>query len=443
MNAKNTLKNSKTNEVTVNLRWTDTALMSFNREYNTPFGETYAEGNENQIISKNIFLSPDDKKTRISNHILAIGGPASGKTRCVVLPNLMRAYGSYIVMDPYGDLYKESYQKLKEDGYNIKVLDLINPSTSEHYNPLLYIKDETDVRKLVNCLLENTIIDDNPNDLFWIKSEETLLCAIILYLINYVPKKELTFSTVLKYTSLLGKNEKEFEGMIENKLEKDSKNIVNYYYNKYKTAPEKTRHTIADIAVKRLNKFIGQENSDLTVDDSIALDTIGDTKTAIFLTGFHLAKYQTTLVPMLCMQAFDLLIAHAADDCEIHHLPYHVTLILDEFALLGVIPELVHSLSVSKSYGVSAILIAQTIGQIEEIYKDDAETILSLCGSIIFLGNGNLISDSDSKTYIAQRVATEFSKDFSVSDPGSLIDDKNCLVFMWDMPPFLDKKYQM
>lgn len=233
MNAKNTLKNSKTNEVTVNLRWTDTALMSFNREYNTPFGETYAEGNENQIISKNIFLSPDDKKTRISNHILAIGGPASGKTRCVVLPNLMRAYGSYIVMDPYGDLYKESYQKLKEDGYNIKVLDLINPSTSEHYNPLLYIKDETDVRKLVNCLLENTIIDDNPNDLFWINSEETLLCAIILYLINYVPKKELTFSTVLKYTSLLGKNEKEFEGMIENKLEKDSKNIVNHYYNKY------------------------------------------------------------------------------------------------------------------------------------------------------------------------------------------------------------------
>ena len=101
---------------TDNLSWSATEMAGFNREHNAPFGEDYAAGDENLIVSKHIFLSQDDRKACGSPHILAIGNPASGKTRNVILPNLMRAHGSYIVADPDGSLLAASNRELSKNG---------------------------------------------------------------------------------------------------------------------------------------------------------------------------------------------------------------------------------------------------------------------------------------------------------------------------------------
>ena len=130
-------------------------MADFNRDHNAPFGEDYAAGDENLIVSKHIFLSQDNKKACGSPHILAIGNPGSGKTRHVILPNLMRAHGSYVIADPDGSLFAASSRELSRNGYSVKVIDFWNPKGSDHYNPLRYVRTDEDVRILVDCILDN------------------------------------------------------------------------------------------------------------------------------------------------------------------------------------------------------------------------------------------------------------------------------------------------
>ena len=158
-------------------------MADFNRDHNAPFGEDYAAGDENLIVSKHIFLSQDNKKACGSPHILAIGNPGSGKTRHVVLPNLMRAHGSYVIADPDGSLFAASSRELSRNGYSVKVIDFGNPKGSDHYNPLRYVRTDEDVRILVDCILDN-LGDNSPQyqDPFWNKTETAVLSLSLIHI---------------------------------------------------------------------------------------------------------------------------------------------------------------------------------------------------------------------------------------------------------------------
>ena len=160
------------------LCWTEDEIKEFNRTHNSPFGEDYAQGEDNLLVSKNIFLSWNDSMARRRSDILVLGSTASGKTSCVILPNLMHASGSYVVADPSGELLKRSRAALRQKGYAIRVLDFANPAASDGYNPLLYSVDAEDTLNLTRCLLENTEPGNKVNDPFWEKSETALFNAV-------------------------------------------------------------------------------------------------------------------------------------------------------------------------------------------------------------------------------------------------------------------------
>lgn len=166
------------------LCWTEDEIKEFNRTHNSPFGEDYAQGEDNLLVSKNIFLSWNDSMARRRSDILVLGSTASGKTSCVILPNLMHASGSYVVADPSGELLKRSRAALRQKGYAIRVLDFANPAASDGYNPLLYSVDAEDTLNLTRCLLENTEPGNKVNDPFWEKSETALFNAVFAFLVR-------------------------------------------------------------------------------------------------------------------------------------------------------------------------------------------------------------------------------------------------------------------
>lgn len=152
----------------------------------------------NTILTQNVRMSLNGKMHRRNLLQIVIGGSGVGKTRFFVKPNLMEANCSFLVTDPKGETLRAVAPLLIQKGYVIKVFDLIDPSHSDSFNALAYIKDDKDVMKLVNNFIKNTTPKGaQQNDPFWERSEIALDTALILYLIHEAPPEEQNFEMLI------------------------------------------------------------------------------------------------------------------------------------------------------------------------------------------------------------------------------------------------------
>ena len=245
-------------------------MADFNRDHNAPFGEDYAAGDENLIVSKHVFLSQDNKKACGSPHIMAVGNPGSGKTRHVILPNLMRAHGSYVVADPDGSLLAASSRKLSRNGYSVKVIDFGNPKVSDRYNPLRYVRTDEDVMLLVDCILDN-LGDGSPQcqDPFWNKTETAVLSSIILYLLHFCSKEEQTMRQVLNLAILARDNPKQYDDLFEKARKINNRDSAIAVYDTANLASSKTSLSARTAVTLCLMAFNGQSEEDLSIDDTV------------------------------------------------------------------------------------------------------------------------------------------------------------------------------
>ncbi|MEG1926932.1 MAG: type IV secretory system conjugative DNA transfer family protein, partial [Ruthenibacterium sp.] len=107
--------------------------------------------------------------------ILVVGGSGSGKTRFFCKPGVMSVNCSYLVTDPKGEMLRATGALLKEQGYDVKVFNLIDPSQSDCYNPFVYLRDEKDALKLIDNLIKNTTPKAASNsDPFWESATRSL-----------------------------------------------------------------------------------------------------------------------------------------------------------------------------------------------------------------------------------------------------------------------------
>lgn len=130
-----------------------------------------AKSNRNRILSQNVRMSLDTRHTKLNNNVLIIGGAGAGKTFYEVKPNLMQMPDncSFIITDPKGEILRSTGHMLKKNGYEVKVLNLIDMAQSDCYNPFSYLREETDVIKLITNLINNTTPKDAvSNDPFCI-----------------------------------------------------------------------------------------------------------------------------------------------------------------------------------------------------------------------------------------------------------------------------------
>ena len=117
-------------------------------------------------------------------------GSGSGKSASYVIPNAYQLLGSYVFTDPKGELYDKTSGYLREQGYDIKILNLVNPKNSDGYNPLMHIESEIDVDVIANTIVKGQKIEGSTSDPYWDDMAEMLLKALIYYLLATRPEEE-------------------------------------------------------------------------------------------------------------------------------------------------------------------------------------------------------------------------------------------------------------
>ncbi|KRG12669.1 conjugal transfer protein TraG [Lederbergia galactosidilytica] len=364
-----------------------------NREDIRPFQDPVFQNNVILTETERLMMSnrPKNPKNARNKNVLIVGGSGSGKTRFWLKPNLMQCHSSYVVTDPKGSIVVECGKLLQRMGYKIKILNTINFKKSMHYNPFAYIKSEKDILKLVTTLIANTKGEGKAGDDFWVKAETLLYTALIGYIYFEAPEHEQNFSTLIEFinASEVREDDEDFKNpvdlMFDALEDKDPEHFAVRQYKKYKLAAGKTAKSILISCGARLAPFDIRELREITAYDEMELDTLGDRKTALFIIISDTDDTFNFLVSMAYTQLFNLL-CDKADDVYGGRLPIHVRCLIDEAANIGQIPKLEKLMATIRSREISACLVLQAQSQLKVLYKDNADTIIGNCDSMIFLG---------------------------------------------------------
>ena len=410
---------------------------------------------------------PPDPKNARNKNVLVVGGSGSGKTRFWLKPNLLQCHSSYVVTDPKGSIVVECGNALLKNGYKLKILNTINFSKSMHYNPFAYVHCEKDILKLVTTLMTNTKGEGSGGDPFWEKSERLLLTALIAYLHYEAPVEEQNFATLLEMLNTMQvlEDDEEYQNPVDLLFEELAKKKPNSFagrqYKLYKLAAGKTAKSILISCGARLAPFDIQELRDLTMYDELALDTLGDKKTALFLIMSDTDSTFNFLISMVYTQLFNLL-CDKADDVYGGKLPIHVRCLIDECANIGQIPNLEKLVATIRSREISACLVLQARSQLKAIYKDNADTIVGNMDSQIFLGGSEPTTLKDLSEMLGKETidafntsdtrgnspsyGTTFQKmghELLSRDELAVLDGGKCILQLRGVRPFLSDKYDL
>ena len=410
---------------------------------------------------------PPDPKNARNKNVLVVGGSGSGKTRFWLKPNLLQCHSSYVVTDPKGSIVVECGNALLKNGYKLKILNTINFSKSMHYNPFAYVHSEKDILKLVTTLMTNTKGEGSGGDPFWEKSERLLLTALIAYLHYEAPVEEQNFATLLEMLNTMQvlEDDEEYQNPVDLLFEELAKKKPNSFagrqYKLYKLAAGKTAKSILISCGARLAPFDIQELRDLTMYDELALDTLGDKKTALFLIMSDTDSTFNFLISMVYTQLFNLL-CDKADDVYGGKLPIHVRCLIDKCANIGQIPNLEKLVATIRSREISACLVLQARSQLKAIYKDNADTIVGNMDSQIFLGGSEPTTLKDLSEMLGKETidafntsdtrgnspsyGTTFQKmghELLSRDELAVLDGGKCILQLRGVRPFLSDKYDL
>ena len=293
---------------------------------------------ENKILTQNVSISLDERRHGRNLNTLVCGGSGSGKTRYFAKPNIMNCNTSYCVLDPKGELLASTGALLKEQGYEIRVLDLVNMHRSHCYNPFVYLRSDNDIQRLVTNLFKNTTPKGSHTmDPFWDQAASMLLLALMFYLHYEAPPEEQNFPMVMDMIRA-GEVREEDESyrstldILFERLEmRDPEHIALKYYRSYRSGAGKTLKSIQITLMSRLEKFNLESLAGITQTDEMDLASLGEKKTALFAVIPDNDSSFNFIVGMLYTQLFQQLY-YQADIVHSGRLPVHVHCCLDEFA---------------------------------------------------------------------------------------------------------------
>ncbi|MGP1608229.1 MAG: VirD4-like conjugal transfer protein, CD1115 family [Clostridium sp.] len=429
------------------------------------------EGEQYQILNKDngILLAKDnylpvDKLGNIN--ITVIGGSGSGKSATFGIPNVLGLLGSYVFTDPKGELYNKTSAYFKENGYKIKVLNLVNTEASDGYNPLLHIKSQPDVDIIVNTIMKGQG-DENKSSGgdgdFWDNLAENLFKSVIYFLLSTRPKEEINLATCANLVRAAAANTGRtnmFEELLE-LLPHD--HLARKYFANVKLSNDKVFASIATTLQSKLSKFDAPNIAALTATDTIDFKSIGEEKTALFVISPDSQSTYDFILTMFFSQLLQELYAEA-DKQPDQKLKMPVYFFLDEFANIGQIPEFDKKISTSRSRRISFSIILQNLDQLEALYPKSYETILANCDTHLFLGSNskktseyfsqalgkitlkveNKSTSKNTKNKDSENETTStniMSRDLMTPDEIKNLDNNKCIILEKGVPPILADKF--
>lgn len=456
-----TRKNYRRNEEYGSAKWGDVkSICKKYKDFNTP--------TNNKILTQNFAIGLDGRKHRRNLNLLICGGSGAGKTRFFAKPNVMQCNTSMVILDPKGEIVRDTGELLEKKGYKVKILDLINMDKSHCYNPFVYLKSDNDVQKLVTNLFKSTTPKGSQsNDPFWDTAASMLLLALIFYLWYEAPEEEQNFTMVMEM--LRAGDVKEDDDMylspldvLFEKLEASNpEHIALKYYRDYHSGSAKTLKSIQITLASRLEKFNLESLSKLTMTDELELEKLGEQKVALFAlipdndTSFNF------IVSILYTQLFQQLF-YSADHKHGGRLPVHVHFIMDEFANVSLPDDFDKILSVMRSREVSVSIILQNLAQLKALFEKQWESIVGNCDEFLYLG-GN---EQSTHKYVSELMGKEnldlntygkshgrngsystnyqqTGRDLLTPDEVRMLDNKYAILFVRGERPIKDLKYDI
>jgi len=315
-----------------------------------------------------------------------LDGSGSGKSASYSIPNAGQLLGSYIFTDPKGELYDKTAGYLKKNGYEIKVLNLVNPKCSDGYNPLLHISSELDVDVIASTIVKGQAAEGNKADPYWDDMSEMLLKALIYYLMATRPEEEQNLASCAELVRAANNNGgSNLLTDLISQLPYD--HPARMYYKSIEIAPEKTYSSILSSLQSKLGKFDSKDIAEVTSTDTISFEEIAKKKTAVYVISSDTHTAYDFLLTIFFAQMIQQLYDFA--DKNGGALPVPAFFILDEFANIGKIPDFDKKISTSRSRKISFSVILQNLDQLEAVYEKSYETIIGNCDTHVFLGSNS------------------------------------------------------
>lgn len=427
------------------------------------------DAGKNVILTQHLQMSMNGKLHRRNLLQIIVGGSGSGKTRFLAKPNLMLANASFIVTDPKSEMLRAVGKLFLEEGYVLRVFDLIDPSKSDCYNPFRYIRKDADVFKLIDSFIKNTTPKGaKANDPFWEKSETALDSALMLYLLHEAPPEDQNMETILYMIENGGAKEEDddysspLDLLFEALEEEQPDHIAVRQYHIFKQAAGKTAKSILVSAAVRLASFTLPEIQRITATDDMELGKLGERKQAIFciIPDSNDASLNF-LVGMLYTQAFQELY-YQADKVHQGALPLPVRLMFDEFANVALPDGYARLQATMRSRNIMSTIVLQNISQLKALFKDDWEGIIGNADSFVYLGGNEqsthkYISELLGKETIDTKTSSQskgrngsFSQNFQQTgrelasvDELAVLDGGKCILQLRGVRPFLSEKYDI
>ena len=348
---------------------------------------------ENKLMTQNVRIGLNAKKHRRNLNTLVCGGSGAGKTRFYCKPNLMQCNTSFVILDPKGEILRDTGRLLEKKGYEVRVLDLISMEKSHCYNPFVYLQSDNDVQKLVTNLFKSTTPKGSQsNDPFWDTAASMLLLALVFYLHYEAPPEEQNFAMVMEMLRAASIEDEEdtrpspLDELFSELEFQNPEHIALKYYHSYHAGSAKTLKSIQITLAARLEKFNLESLASLTITDELDLPSMGEKKVALFALIPDNDSSFNFLVSILYTQLFQQLF-FAADHIHGGSLPMPVHFLMDEFANVSLPDDFDKILSVMRSRGVSVSIILQNLAQLKALFEKQWESIVGTCDKFLYLGD--------------------------------------------------------
>lgn len=375
------------------------------------------------ILGEGVSYGMDSLGTGLNNNVLVVGASGSGKTRSIVIPNLLQCNGSYVVSDPKGNLHDKYGLYLEMQGYEVLKLDFTDPRHSDRYNFFRYIRCEQDIVKIAHMLIYNEESKNGRSkDPFWDQAAQLLLESLIAFLWEFAPRDEQTLQGVLMMLDACEiaedrADEKNALDMLIDDCAKDNPDCFAVrHYRRFRLAASRTLQSILITVTAKMAAFDTSELREMLEEDDIDIPSIGKRKTALFVVVSDSDRSLDNLVNLFYTQAINELCRYA-DGCADGRLPVPVQFILDDFATNCKIDEFPRMIASIRSREISAMLMVQAESQLKQAYEEDGRTIVGNCDTYVYLG-GNDLDTADS---VAKRCNLPLQKILSMPVGGCWI----------------------
>lgn len=426
------------------------------------------EPEKNKVLTQHVQIGLDGRRHRRNLNTMVVGGSGAGKTRAYAKPNLCQANTSFVILDPKGELLRDTGYLLEQKGYEVRMLDLLDMSRSHCYNPFVYLRDDNDVQRLVTNLFKSTTPKGSQSqDPFWDTAASMLLLALIFYLHHEAPPDEQNFPMVMEMLRAgdVREDDDSYQSPLDELFERlemrNPDHIAVKYYKDYHSGSAKTLKSIQITLAARLEKFNLESLASLTATDELDLPSLGEKKVALFAlipdndTSFNF------LVSLLYTQLFQQLFT-LADHKYGGRLPVHVHFLMDEFANVSLPDDFDKILSVMRSREVSVSIILQNLAQLKALFEKQWESITGNCDEFLYLG-GN---EQSTHKYVAELLGKEtidtntygkstgrsgnYSTNYQITGRELLdaaevrmLDNSKAILFIRGEKPILDEKYDI